>query len=59
VSATIEEFRGEHAQIAAALEEVRRLGIGSARGRESLFAARRLLRTTGAAVGRARGGRLR
>jgi len=43
VSSTIQDFRREHAEIAAALEEVRRLGIGSARGRESLFGARRLL----------------
>jgi iron-sulfur cluster repair protein YtfE (RIC family) len=43
VSSTIQGFQREHVQIAVALEQVRQLGIGSARGRESLFAARRLL----------------
>jgi hypothetical protein len=43
VSPNIQDLQREHVQIAVALDKVRQLGIGSARGRESLFAARRLL----------------
>jgi iron-sulfur cluster repair protein YtfE (RIC family) len=43
MAGTIEEFHKDHERIAGALDEVRRLGIGSAAGREALFAARTLL----------------
>ncbi len=43
MSSIIDEFRKDHAKIGAALEQVRQLGIGTAGGREALFAARKML----------------